>query len=109
MAEALRANKSPLPLSPEAAVLVDKAAAAEWFRKAADHGHTRAQSCLGDALFYGDGVPINKTAAAAWYREAAEEGHGDAQYKIGLAYFSGDGVKVDQGALKPYYTPLKPY
>ena len=70
----------------------------EWFRKAADHGHTRAQSCLGDALFYGDGVPINKTAAAAWYREAAEEGHGDAQYKIGLAYFSGDGVKVDQGA-----------
>jgi len=50
------------------------AAAAEWVRKAADHGNYWAQGLLDAAHFNGDGVPEDETEALAWCYIAAASG-----------------------------------
>ena len=47
----------------------DKAAAFDWFVKAAGQGDADAQARCGDMLLEGDGVPEDKEAAFAWYQE----------------------------------------
>jgi TPR repeat protein len=41
--------------------------AAVWYRKAAEQGHVRAQSMLGSAYYFGEGVEESKQQAVAWY------------------------------------------
>lgn len=48
----------------------DYAAAALWYRKAADAGHTPAQTNLGLLYERGLGVPEDKSTALNWYRKA---------------------------------------
>ena len=73
----------------------DLAAAASWYRKAADKGHTGAQVNL--AVFYaqGRGVGLDTLEAARWYRRAAEAGDVRAQYSLALMYHLGQGVTRD--------------
>ncbi|MFQ5983970.1 MAG: tetratricopeptide repeat protein [Alphaproteobacteria bacterium] len=74
--------------------------AAEWYRKAADQGHTLAQFNLG-FLYYngtsadGDPIPQSYIAAAAWLGKAAESGLTMAQALLGWMYFRGVGVARD--------------
>ena len=78
----------------------DLSAAAEWYRKAADQGHSEAQFALAAAL---ERLPTTQNVAeiAEWYRKAAQQGHPDAQVRTGLAFESGLGVKRDtEEALK---------
>jgi hypothetical protein len=48
----------------------DYAAAASWYRKAADQDHGPAQTSLGSLYERGLGVPKDKVAALEWYRRA---------------------------------------
>jgi uncharacterized protein len=73
----------------------DYAAAASWYRKAADQGHAFAQDRLGFQYANGLGVTQDQAAAASWYRKAADQGHSDAQERLGFQYANGLGVQQD--------------
>ncbi|MDR2870613.1 MAG: sel1 repeat family protein, partial [Deferribacteraceae bacterium] len=55
------------------------AAAAEWFLKAAEHGHVAAQNNIAYLLENGEGVDKNEAEAVKWYRKAAEQGDENAR------------------------------
>ena len=69
--------------------------AIKWFRKSAEQGNASAERTLGEAYFYGIGVPVDQTQGAMWYRKAAEQGNQDAEYSLGSAYYYGSGVPKD--------------
>jgi S1-C subfamily serine protease len=71
------------------------AAAASWFRKAAEKGNVDAQTSLGHMYDKGQGVPQDYAAAASWFRKAADQGDATAQYGLGFMYFNGQGVEQD--------------
>ncbi|MEM8932329.1 MAG: caspase family protein [Acidobacteriota bacterium] len=49
----------------------DVTQAAEWYRRAADQGHTPSMVALGHLLETGQGVERDEVAALDWYRKAA--------------------------------------
>ena len=69
--------------------------ALEWFRKAADQGHVRAQTNLGVIYATGRGVARDDVEAAKWYAKAAEQGYPKAQYALARDYEAGRGVAQD--------------
>ena len=75
----------------------DEAAAAQWFRRAAEQGVAEAQNILGLLMYdQGKGVPQDDyKAAAQWFRRAAEQGVAKAQYNLGVMYSQGEGVLKD--------------
>ena len=73
----------------------DAAAAATWFRRAAEQGYAGGQSALGWLYSTGRGVPLNYRAAAQWLRRAAEQGDAFGQRLLGFLYAFGWGVPQD--------------
>ncbi len=73
----------------------DRKEGVKWYRKSAEQGYALAQAVLGEAYYYGEGVPQDYTEAAKWYRKAAEQGQAKAQHDLGLAYALGKGVPQD--------------
>jgi len=77
----------------------DEIQAETWFRKAAEHGHVRAQYMMGSVI-------EQDAKAAQWYLMAADHGDADAQAMMGLLYSVGDGVlavKKDNVKAAQYY------
>ena len=60
-------------------VAADERAAAEWFRKAVERGHTGAHRALGRMYACGAGVERDYAAATAMLQIAAERGDAGAQ------------------------------
>src|ERR1051326_424148 len=58
----------------------DYAEAAQWYLKAAEQSHARAQFNLGIMYLKGLGVPRDKRLSQMWMRRAAELGDAGAQY-----------------------------
>jgi TPR repeat protein len=56
----------------------DLAAAAGWYRKAAQQGFMDAQANLGMMYYHGQGVPRDPAEAARWFRRAADQGDTEA-------------------------------
>jgi TPR repeat protein len=65
------------------------AEAANWYRKAAEHGEPSGFIELARMYYYGRGVPQDYAEAAKWYREAAEYGSADGQLQVGVMYQGG--------------------
>ena len=61
--------------------------AAEWFRKAADKGFTRAINNLGTCYEFGQGVKQDRDKAFKLYKEAAEKGYKEAMLNLAHMYF----------------------
>jgi hypothetical protein len=55
-------------------------------------GYARAQNNLGDAYYFGRGVPQNYVKAVKWFRLAAAQEYTRAQYSLGAMYAHGQGV-----------------
>lgn len=74
--------------------------AADWFKKAANKGHSRAQCFLGYLYENGIGVEKSDIEAVNWYAKAAEQGETLAQNNLGSMYREGKGVQrnVDEAA-----------
>ena len=51
-------------------------------RQAAELGDAKAQSNLGVAYYYGEGVAENTAEALKWLSKAAEQGYAKAQYNL---------------------------
>lgn len=62
--------------------------AAEWFKKAADRGLTRALNNLGMCYEFGHGVDRDRDAAFQLYREGAEKGSVEAMLNLAIMYFT---------------------
>jgi len=79
------------------------AEAVEFFRIAAQQGHTDAQYYLGNCYYTGKGVDKDPAEAANWYRKAAGQGHPAAQYALGFCYAHGAGVKQSHSMALMWY------
>jgi len=73
----------------------DYVEAANWFRIAAEKGHSGAQHNLGVMYENGQGVSKDPIEAAKWYRLAADQGHPGSQNNLGCFYETGQGVDQD--------------
>ena len=82
-----------------AGVARNRAEAATWFRKAAEHGDTFAMFQLGWLLRNGDGTPRSEADAVRWFRQAADRGDAGAEESLGEGYMKGlGGGAPDYGA-----------
>ena len=78
-------------------VRVDLSKATDWYRKAADHGFTKAQYNLGVFYLNGQGgCPKDPATAVDWFRKAADQGLAIAQRNMGVLYWNGTGVEADE-------------
>ena len=67
----------------------DQAAAAQFYRRAAQKGHRASQLRWGLALMHGDGVETNCSEGETWLRRAASAGDPEAAALIGGLYAAG--------------------
>ena len=74
----------------------DQAAAASWYRKAAEQHHLLAQLFLGALYYTGQGVKQDYAQAAHWFASPADSGNDEAQFYLGSMYADGNGVKRDE-------------
>ncbi len=81
--------------------------AAKWYRLAAEQGHARAQSELGQLLQLGQGVNKDLKEAVRWYRASQEKE--DAIALFCLADLYKDGTGVDIGISLDYKEAIKLY
>jgi len=85
-------------------VEIDIVQAAEWFKKAALHGHIEAMAELGLCYELGCGVEQSDTEALDWYVKAANAGHITSKFSVAEAYEEAKGVpKDDSEACLWYY------
>ena len=91
-------------------VTKDTAKATVWLLKAAEQGHARAQTKLGDCYRYGEGVAQNlpvadrQAKAAEWYRKAADKDCAEAQFELGQCYETGSCVPQNYANAAEWYT-----
>jgi len=81
----------------------DDAAAARWYRTAAEQNHLLAQNNLGLLYQEGRGVEQDDASAVEWYRKAAEQGLATAQGNLGRMYDAGRGVVRDLTTAARWY------
>jgi TPR repeat protein len=101
-APASLAAKAALPPIPAWANPPTPESADAW-RKAAEGGHSEAQTHLGYCFDEGKGVAQDEAAAVAWYAKAAAQGNDRAQYNVGRLYHSGKGVAQDDKLAFEWY------
>ncbi|KAG0297500.1 Dual specificity testis-specific protein kinase 2 [Dissophora globulifera] len=82
-------------LARAAGVPQDDVKAAEFFQRAANQGHLKAQWSLGAMYLHGRGVKQEMSTAIEWWRKAAEQGDIEAQYTLACGYYKGDGIPRD--------------
>ena len=73
----------------------DFAEAANWYRRAAEHGDAAGQYSLAVMYLIGSGVPKDDAEALKWYRESAAQGYALAMFHLGMRYKKGQGVTAD--------------
>lgn len=73
----------------------DFAAAAQWWKKAAEKNHARAQNGLGVLYRDGDLGKPDPKQAAYWFQRSAENGYAFAMFSLGILYRDGEGVPRD--------------
>jgi len=81
-------------------VAADAAAAARWYRVAADAGEVDALYNLGAIHAGGVGAARDVAEAVRWFRRAADQRDAHAQLNLGLLYLKGDGVAPDPAAAR---------
>lgn len=80
----------------------NRSMAVNWYRKAAQQGHTRSQFLMGKMAIN------NQTDAAHWYMKAAQSGLAEAQCRIAYHYKFGYGLEQNyQEAFGWYYKALR--
>ncbi len=81
----------------------DYGLAANWFRKAAEHGNAAAQYSLGVLYTDGLGVAADPHRAVAWYQRSAAQGYAKAENNLAWFYANGKGVARDPGLAASWY------
>lgn len=72
---------------------VNRVAAADWYRKAADAGNAKAQYYYGRLLLEGGGgIRRDREQAVRLFTKAADAGNGEAMAALGRALMKGEGI-----------------
>lgn len=82
----------------------DESKAVEWFTKAAELGHAKAQNVLATCYANNRGVELDQEKAIFWWYEAAGQGEAEAQLSLGVLYANGVGVEADEKKAFLYFT-----
>lgn len=70
---------------------------------ALDPDHAHLQTMMGEAFYFGKGVPQDSVLALCWFRKAAAQAEPHAEYLLGWMYAHGQGVRMDmEEAVKCY-------
>jgi len=77
--------------------------AACWYRRAAEHGHAKAQRCMADLYMTGQGIEHNPKEAIRLYHAAAEKQIPEAQFVLGEFYRCGDHVEQNTDVAFHWY------
>jgi len=78
--------------------------AADWYRKAASTGNSRAKVNLGICLTHGRGVDrVDHEQANVLFKEAIEGGNLEASYAMGLSHCHGRGVEQSHATALSYW------
>lgn len=76
----------------------------QWYLKAAEKGHAKAQYMVGKLSEKGFSSTVNHLSSFQWYLKAAEQGVADAQEAVGYYYAGGYGeVKADSSESFKWY------
>jgi uncharacterized protein len=75
----------------------DNAEAVKWLLKSAKQGDICAQNALGNAYYYGTGVPQDYSLAFEWFRKS------NSLFCLGEMYYYGHGVEKDEAEAVRYY------
>lgn len=75
----------------------------EWYLKAAEGGHMRAQTLVGESYLRGSGVNEDFQQAYQWLNKAAKSGDPNAEFSIGYMYFAGKGRDKDVSAALSWF------
>lgn len=77
--------------------MTNRPKAAEYYKKAADHGDVYAMDRLG-ILYYNesDDLPQDPKGSFDWFMKAALAGYSESMYCIGCYYMDGFGVTLDK-------------
>ena len=81
----------------------DHVEAVEYFKLAAEKGHSLAQCALGNCYDDGDGIKQNVQKAISYYELSAAQGFPLAQCNLGKCYEHGDGCEKDMNKAVYYY------
>jgi TPR repeat protein/membrane associated rhomboid family serine protease len=83
----------------------DPAAAAWWYRQAAQRGSAEAEFNLGRQYFAMDSnQPANPVEGVKWFRQAADHGSTNAEIALGLLYYNGTGVPTNHTEARYWIT-----
>ncbi|KAJ3414971.1 hypothetical protein HDV05_005802 [Chytridiales sp. JEL 0842] len=85
------------------AINQDMKRAAEWYKKAADLGHSRACNNYGELFMTGRGVAKDDAVGVAWFKRAANNGLPEALYNVGRCYREGRGCVKDEEKALNYF------
>ena len=88
---------------------IDYARALDWYRRAAEQGHARAQRRLAKLYSDGRGTQADPHRAFQWLRRAADNGDVVAQYRLGRRYAHGLGTDPDPVAAYKWLTIAAQY
>jgi TonB family protein len=66
--------------------------AESWLEKLSAQNHANWEFGMGNAYYYGHGVPQNYAKAIYWYKKSAKQGYARAEGILGDAYYNGHGV-----------------
>ncbi len=78
--------------------------AAQWFSKAAEQGHAKAQRRLAMLYHNGEGVEVNNEQAFKWASKAGAQGDAEALTLLGTLYFAGEGTSANPGHAVELFT-----
>lgn len=81
----------------------DFSSAVEWYSRAAELGHVRAQFILGYSYAIGRGVEADPARALEWYLASAEQGNMQAMLRVAECYESGNGTDADMAQALVWY------
>lgn len=77
--------------------------AIDWYKKAAEHGRSYANVCIGEIYRNGNGVKQNYAKAYDYFKKAANDGEKDAQNYLGLMFLQGEHVKENDEKAVAYF------
>ena len=87
-----------------AAVSSDPTQAIQWFGRAANRGHEKAQFQLGMQYLRGQNVARDTNAAYHWFTQAAKKNVPGAHFNLALMHERGDGIPANINTAIRWYT-----
>lgn len=77
--------------------------AIDWYKKAAEHGRSYANVCIGEIYRNGNGIEQNYEKAYGYFKKAANNGEPEAQNYLGLMFLQGEHVKENDEKAVAYF------